>query len=169
MGKNAIGILRRLLYSSAIKREAFLLDDNFFMYWKHKSSLEYSLECLKMETELLESIFISLGTEQLNYKIRLQALYNTRSVELDIAGTMIQETSVDQYKILFPNEYKSILEKIQFQEYHKIHEIMGKSIIAANSEFTKEKLLFRHVIAVMYVQAIEEVYPNLFENQLRVS
>ena len=169
MGKNAIGILRRLVYRSAIKREAYLLDDNYFMYWKHKTSLEYSLECLKMETELQESIFISLGTEQLNYKIRLQALYNTRSVELDIATTMIQETSVDQYKIIFANEYTSILEKIQFQEYHKVQQIMGESVIAANSEFTKENLLFRHVIAVMYVHAIEEVYPNLFENQLFVS
>jgi hypothetical protein len=46
---------------------------------------------------------------------------------------------------------------------------MGESVIAANSEITKENLLFRHVIAVMYIQAIEEVYPNLFDNQLLVS
>ena len=157
MGRNAMNFLARVLNSSKIKEYEIRIENIYLEDWKDKPWEEYAIDITKLQSDSINLINKSSGTERMKYKIGLQALYNSKKKEIDFVENMIQSMPIGEYKFKFSSEYDKILSKIGKEDDlpWEMYIEVGK---VANSRKIKSTNAWLHIESCLVIMAIDELF-----------
>lgn len=166
MSTKGLNFLQRIFYYKSLKKSKSILDDEFLTLWQEKSWDDYSLYCLKMESELVSSILFSLGAEQLSYRIELTALRESRKNELDYLNNLARSVSIGEYKNLFQSDYRDLITKVEKMKLDFLNEHHHESLVNTHSRFIQKNQLWHYIQSCMFVYAIHEFHVLPVQEQL---
>jgi hypothetical protein len=164
---NELNLVSRLIYLSKItvskkKLELFYIED-----CKGKHEIEHAVDCLAFSSVLKSNIRLSSGTERIDNRIELQALYNLKSKEILFATSILLDLPTEEYHIYFSNDYLEIREDLKNKGFSKA---MKEIYIPCGELFNleeKKRDIWNYVRIGLALEAMDDLYKKDLDTMMK--